>query len=65
MTSGWTIGAASAILLGLYLIGQCAWILMFRPDPPVGAVTATRRSRTVIACLGIACGMLLIALRLS
>lgn len=37
------------IALGLYLLAQSAWMLFIHPEPPAGAVTATRRSRTIIA----------------
>jgi len=39
------------LALGLWVLAQSAWILFVRPEPPVGAVTATRRSRTTIAGL--------------
>lgn len=35
--------------LGLFAVAQSVWILFVRPEPPAGAVTATRRSRTAIA----------------
>lgn len=39
----------AGLALGLWVLGQSAWILFVRPEPPVGAITATRRSRTTIA----------------
>ena len=39
----------ASLALGLWVLGQSAWILFVRPEPPAGAVTATRRSRTTIA----------------
>ncbi|WP_116090275.1 hypothetical protein [Sphingomonas crusticola] len=39
----------SALLLGAWVLGQSVWILFVRRESPLGAVTATRRSRTIIA----------------
>jgi hypothetical protein len=44
-----TVRDLGGLAIGLWLLAQSGWILFVRPDPPVGAVTATRRSRTIIA----------------
>ncbi|MBA3670063.1 MAG: hypothetical protein H0W71_08385 [Sphingomonas sp.] len=41
------------------------WILAVRPDPPAGAVTATRKSRQIIAIGAVIIGVFLIALTVS
>ena len=46
------------LVIGFFVLAQSAWILFVRPEPPMGAVTATRRSRTSIAG---AAGLLAIA----
>ena len=44
-----TIRDLCGLTIGFYVLAQSVWILFVRPDPPAGAVTATRRSRTIIA----------------
>ena len=46
------IGTLCGLLLGLWVLAQSAWVLFVRPEPPAGAVTATRRSRATIAAVG-------------
>ena len=39
------------LAIGLFVLVQSAWILFVRSDPPAGAITATRQSRTAIAAV--------------
>ena len=53
------------LLLGAFVLGQGLWILAVRPDAPVGARTATRKSRQIIAIGAIILGVFLVALNVS
>ncbi|NUQ18868.1 MAG: hypothetical protein HOP95_10540 [Sphingomonas sp.] len=52
-----TLDMIAGLVLAIFVIAQSAWILVFRPDPPATAKTATRTSRQIIAVAGILIGL--------